>query len=452
MYPLWIQAKYGFKPEEQEQERNYYEAMRLAEYHDEKGNFPIILGSKNGKYLKGCRNRTEAYEDTIVFWLREEAKSSLIFGGQGTGKTMLTTGIEIQHMSAKERFGNNFQYLDLPHVILDAAGEFSHNKFAKPLQTPRWLSRLKNYEKYFPFLRPVDISKRFVFYTPVASMRTWAERLIFGDSYIGLKATDLAGIDYQEAYQIMLELLNIKEVDPAARLVKVGCVELLSKNPDFFKVLEAMYKEEKREERRRRSKSTSKLAQTTLENLLIRGEVGIGDSPNIAEDLKNRKIMVFHFPSQATGLKLNRAMFTLYLVMMLKEVKKGAPPFSFYGEEMHKPLMEDPNSIFSRRFMDLIQLERKSGRILYSVIRMPEYAGVLINEVDYIFTPKLKANSALALDGFVPQPDIHKIIQDLKIVKTKEGKREANEWMFLSNGEGYLKFYPLPTLTEPSIQ
>lgn len=433
-----------------ERENNIYEVSKLAGYWGEDDTkLPIILGSNSGTFLRNAKTRKEVYDDTEVLWLTGEAKSCLVWGSQGSGKTMLTTLIETQLITAKKRFGDEFKQFDLPHIILDSAGEFTHTKFALPLENPRLLERMKPYYKWMPFLKPTSIIEKCVYYTPVQQRSQLAARNIYGDFYVGLKAADLKKIEFQQAFQLVLELLNLEEQDPAARIVRRGCVELMNENPTFFDIFKTMLEEEKREVRRRKSQSVSRQAQVMLYNALYDGEVEIGDSPSIKEDLNNRKVAVYHFPIQSAGLNTNKVMFTLYLATALDYVRQGSPPFSLYGEEMHKPLIEEPNSVFSRRIRDVIQLERKTGRLAFFVVRLPEYSKELIDETDFILTSQLRAESAKLVEGFIPQIGTNFEIEELKVRTTPDGRRDSNDWMLLEKGKGNKKFSPIVPCVQP---
>lgn len=372
---------------------NLYEASKLADFHGEDDRkLPLILGSYSGDFLRSAKTRTEAYNDTIVLWFTGEAKSAITLGGQGQGKTMLDTGILAQLITARKRFGEEFAQFDLPHIILDAAGEFTHEKFAHQLENPRLVERMKPYYQWMPFLKPIGIEEKCVYYTPVNQMKALAARDVYGDHYIGLKAEDLKRIDFQEAYQLICELLNIKEEDPASRIVRRGCTELLTDNPTFFGILATMLEEEQREILRRRSQSVSRQAQVMLRNAIYDGEVETNSSPNIRDDLEQKKVAVYHFPIKTSGLRTTKVMFALYLARALDEVATGAPPFSLYGEEMHKPLLDEPNSVFSRSFRDIYQLHRKciSGDTLLfcsdgAMVRAEDFVFGNLNSLDKNF-------------------------------------------------------------------
>ena len=447
-----LRAKYSLNETDTARELNFYEADKLAAFHgikDFPNQLPIILGSKSGDFLRHAHSRREAYEDTEVLWLTREAKSASVFGSQGQGKTMLTTSIVVQLITALKRFGEEFKQFDFPHIILDAAGEFSHNHFALPLENPRLLERMQPYYKYMPFLKPTSIIEKCKYYVPVHQMKNLKARDIYGDEYIGLNASDLTRLDPQEAYQIALDLLNIKEEDPAARMVRGGCVEFMKENPSFCGMYRIMLEDEQREIKRRRSQSVSRQGQIMLRNLLVYGEADVMGSPDIESDLNERKVAIYHFPVQSSKLRINKAMFTAYLALALDYVKQGSPPFSLYGEEMHKPLTEEPNSVFSRRFRDIYELERKSGRLVFSILRRPEYADILIDESNLLFSPQTRAESAKMLEGYVPQPGINFAIEELQMRSTLDGRLDANEWMMLEKGRGYKRFFPIPPLVQP---
>jgi hypothetical protein len=257
---------------------NAYWVDKLRDFHGVSGDaLPIVLFSKSGKFLKDALTPNDAFEDTEIEWVRPNAETTAVFGGQGMGKTWLALGVyTIQLASFDIRFGIR----TMPYVILDAWGEVNNTYYTSPLQTPRYLRRLKNYWKYFPYLRPIDLRKKTVLLGPATYRKQLAARGIYDDFYFGLKAEYLKRLDKQQAKKLVMELLGISEDDPSERMVRRGLSALEGNNPTFLDIYRAILKAVRYEQRARHSLSVSRLADFRLNYVLQDGEVEIGENIN----------------------------------------------------------------------------------------------------------------------------------------------------------------------------
>jgi hypothetical protein len=137
-------------------------------------------------------------------------------------------------------------------------------------------------------------------------------------------------------------------------------------------------------------------------------------------------------------------LFGVLLMNYINFTKEGSPPIGGYFEEAHK--IVEAGGILYKTFKDLYQLERKGGRRIVSILRMPSYARDMIDEFDCIITPRLSDREASLLLDYTPD-----FALKYRITTLRTNFREASEWMFLRKGDPDTKRgFPIPTMVEPS--